>query len=116
VLVLAVSAVCVGLLARNMTTANPGHFAGDYVIYARANADGITDSAKAYEPNCNNGTNDGQAQTSGETNTFYGRIHSYADLQLTGASRYEDTISPDPEITYGVNDNAPPPSADPYDC
>jgi hypothetical protein len=91
-LVLVVIVAAVGLLISQDATGNPGHFADDYVIYARANAEGITEDRKAYEPDCD-GSNHGQAQTSGQTNTFYGRIHSYADMQLTGANTYADTLS-----------------------
>ena len=100
--------VIVGLLLPLTAAGNPHHGAGDYVIFAKAGAEGITTDQKAFEPDCDN-SNHGQGETSGQTNNYYGRIHSNADLKLAGANTFGDTISPDTEITYGVNDGAADP-------
>ena len=80
------------------------HNAGDYLLFAKAAGDGETDDPKAYEPVCDD-SNDKQADISGSNSVFYGRIHSNADLAVSGSdNNFQDTGSPNPELTYGVND------------
>ncbi len=84
--------------------ADDAHNAGDYLIFAKAAGDGQTDDPKAYEPVCDD-ANDKQADVSGSNSSFYGRIHSNADLAISGTDNwFRDTISPNSELTYGVND------------
>src|SRR5688572_2393149 len=94
-----------------VVSANPDHFAGDYFMYAKADAVNVTDARKGYEPACDT-SNDKQADVSGSSNNFYGRIHSNADLAISGVGNiFHDTVSPTTELTFGANDNAPPPSS-----
>jgi hypothetical protein len=80
------------------------HNAGDYFMFAKAAGDGGTDDPKAYEPVCDD-ANDKQADVSGSNSNFYGRIHSNADLAISGSDNwFRDTLSPNSELTYGVND------------
>lgn len=80
------------------------HTAGDYFMFAKAAGDGGTSDPKAYEPVCDD-ANDKQADVSGSNSDFYGRIHSNADLAISGADNwFRDTASPNAELTYGVND------------
>lgn len=80
------------------------HDAGDYFMFAKAAGDGGTDDPKAYEPVCDD-ANDKQADVSGSNSHFYGRIHSNADLAISGSDNwFRDTFSPNAELTYGVND------------
>ena len=46
------AAVVVGLLIPLNASSNPHHFAGDYVLFAKAIAAGITTGPKAFEPDC----------------------------------------------------------------
>ena len=83
--------------------------AGDYLMFAKAAGDGGSDDPEVYEPVCDD-ANDKQADVSGSNSHVYGRIHSNADLAISGSdNRFYDTGSPDPELTYGVNDG---PSSD----
>jgi hypothetical protein len=83
---------------------NPHHRAGAYFMFAKAAGDGGTSDPKAYEPVCND-SNDKQADVSGSNSNFYGRIHSNADLAISGSNNhFRNTASPNPELTYGVND------------
>lgn len=83
---------------------NSGHNAGDYFMFAKAAGDGGSSDPKVYEPVCND-ANDKQADVSGSNSHFYGRLHSNADLAISGSDNwFRDTISPNSEITYGVND------------
>jgi hypothetical protein len=83
---------------------NVTHNAGGYFIFAKAAGDGDTSDPKAYEPGCDD-ANDKQADVSGSNSGFYGRIHSNADLAISGVDNaFTDTVSPNPELTYGVND------------
>jgi hypothetical protein len=83
---------------------NVTHNAGGYFIFAKAAGDGDTSDPKAYEPSCDD-ANDKQADVSGSNSSFYGRIHSNADLAISGVDNtFTDTVSPNPELTYGVND------------
>lgn len=80
------------------------HNSGDYFMFAKAAGDGYTDDPKAYEPVCND-ANDKQADVSGSNSHYYGRIHSNADLAISGSDNwFRNTFSPNPELTYGVND------------
>lgn len=80
------------------------HHAGDYFLFAKAAGDGGTSDPKAYEPVCDD-ANDKQADVSGSNSDYYGRIHSNADLAISGADNwFRDTLSPNAELTYGVND------------
>jgi hypothetical protein len=73
-------------------------------MFAKAAGDGDTSDPKTYEPRCND-ANDKQADVSGSNSDFYGRIHSNADLAISGADNvFSDTVSPNAELTYGVND------------
>ncbi len=84
------------------------HSAGDYFMFAKAAGDGGTSDPKAYEPVCDD-ANDKQADISGSNSSFWGRIHSNADLAISGVdNRFNDTNSPNPELTYGVNDGSSP--------
>lgn len=79
------------------------HDAGDYFLFAKAAGDGETDDPKAYEPVCDD-ANDKQADVSGSNSNFYGRLHSNADMAISGSDNwFRDTRSPNPELTYGVN-------------
>lgn len=103
-IVLAAVLVIGGLLFPGSVSGNPGHDAGDYMMFAKAAGDGGTTDPKVYEPVCDD-ANDKQADVSGSNSNFYGRIHSNADLAISGAdNRFWDTSSPNPELTYGVND------------
>jgi hypothetical protein len=83
---------------------DPSHTAGDYFIFAKAAGDGETDDPKAYEPVCDD-ANDKQADVSGSNSDFYGRLHSNADLAISGSDNwFRNTVSPNPGLTYGVND------------
>jgi hypothetical protein len=85
-------------------SSHPDHNAGDYFTFAKAAGDGGTSDPKAYEPVCDD-ANDKQADVSGSNSYFYGRIHSNADLAISGVDNwFRDTGSPNPELTYGVND------------
>lgn len=80
------------------------HDVGDYFMFAKAAGDGQTDDPKAYEPVCDD-ANDKQADVSGSNSHYYGRIHSNADLAISGSDNwFRNTFSPNPELTYGVND------------
>lgn len=84
------------------------HSAGDYFMFAKAAGDGDTSDPKAYEPVCDD-ANDKQSDVSGSDNHIYGRIHSNADLAISGSDNwFRDTRSPNPELTYGVNDGPSP--------
>jgi hypothetical protein len=84
--------------------ADDAHNAGDYFMFAKAAGDGQTDDPKAYEPVCDD-ANDKQADVSGSNSSFYGRIHSNADLAISGTDNwFHNTLSPNSELTYGVND------------
>lgn len=84
------------------------HSAGDYFMFAKAAGDGSTSDPKAYEPDCDD-ANDKQADVSGSNSIYWGRIHSNADLAISGVdNRFIDTVSPNPELTYGVNDSPSP--------
>jgi hypothetical protein len=88
-----------GMVAR----ADPDHSGGDYFMFAKAAAPGTTTRA-ANEPACD-GSNDKQADISGSSNHIYGRVHSNADLAISGSGNvFHDTSSPNEEITYGVNE------------
>src|SRR5687767_10324013 len=101
------------LLSAQFAGANPDHSAGDYFMFAKVAAPGTTDP-KAFEPSCD-ASNHKQADFSGSSSFVYGRIHSNADVANSGAGNtFVDSGSPNTEITYGVNDNAPP--ASPPDC
>ncbi len=83
---------------------NTAHAAGDYFMFAKAAGDGETDDPKAFEPVCDD-ANDKQADFSGSNSHVYGRIHSNADLAISGSDNwFHDTYPPNPELTYGVND------------
>jgi hypothetical protein len=83
---------------------SPAHSAGDYFMFAKAAGDGDTSDPKAYEPICDD-ANDKQADVSGSNSHFYGRLHSNADLAISGADNwFRNTNSPNSELTYGVND------------
>ncbi len=102
-------ATLMSLFASRGVRANPDHNAGDYLMFARAAGDGGSDDREVYEPVCDD-SNDKQAEISGSDSGFYGRIHSQADLAVSGSdNRFFDTASPNPELTYGVNDG---PSSD----
>src|SRR5688572_12436045 len=113
VLVLTAAVLCA--LYALPASGNPDHSAGDYFMFAKAAAVGTTDR-KANEAACDT-SNDKQADVSGSNNDVYGRIHSNADLAISGSGNiFADTAispatSPNPELTFGVNDNAPPPSS-----
>lgn len=93
-----------GLQPPLIASGNAIHNAGDYFMFAKAAGDGDTSDPKAYEPRCDD-ANDKQADVSGSNSTFYGRIHSNADLAISGSGNvFSDTVSPNPELTYGVND------------
>ncbi|MBK8985144.1 MAG: S8 family serine peptidase [Chloroflexi bacterium] len=80
------------------------HNAGDYFMFAKASGDGGSSDPKVYEPVCD-GANDKQADISGSNSDFYGRLHSNADLAISGSdNRFRNTLSPNSELTYGVND------------
>src|SRR5687768_17545725 len=80
------------LLSAQQADANPHHSAGDYVIFAKAlNPTVPLGTFETREPNCD-GANHSQGEASGQTNQYYGRIHSNADLGLNGANTYFDTI------------------------
>jgi hypothetical protein len=107
VAVLAVTAVALALGLIQTAAANPDHSAGDYFMYALAGANGISDR-KANEQDCD-GSNDKQSDISGSDSFFYGRIHSHADIAISGSGNdFVNTGSPNPEITFGVNDGPPP--------
>lgn len=112
VLLTIVAFFCTLLLSLILTpnaAADPDHNAGDYFMFARAAGDGGSDDPKVYEPACDD-SNDKQADISGSQNNFYGRIHSHADLAISGSdNRFFDSASPNTELTYGVNDG---PSSD----
>lgn len=92
------------LLVQSPANGSLQHSAGDYFMFAKAAGDGETDDPKAYEPVCDD-ANDKQADISGSNSDYYGRIHSNADLAISGSDNYfRDTASPNPELTYGVND------------
>jgi hypothetical protein len=96
------------LLSSAPALANPDHSAGDYFVFAKAAGDGSTSDRKAFEPDCDS-SNDKQADVSGSNSGFYGRIHSNADLAISGSNNvFSDTTSPNPELTYGVNDGPSP--------
>jgi hypothetical protein len=99
------SLIAVTLLSLAQPAAgNLVHNAGDYFMFAKAAGDGETDDPKAYEPICDD-ANDKQADISGSNSDYYGRIHSNADLAVSGADNFfRDTVSPNTELTYGVND------------
>ena len=109
VLLILIVAVALLLAAASLmlpaeVNANPDHNAGDYVMFAKAAGDGETDDPEAYEPDCDD-SNDKQSDISGSNNDFYGRVHSNADLAISGSdNRFLDTSSPNSELTYGVND------------
>jgi hypothetical protein len=84
--------------------ADDAHNGGDYFMFAKAAGDGQTDDPKTYEPVCDD-ANDKQADVSGSNSSFYGRIHSNADLAISGTYNwFRNTLSPNSELTYGVND------------
>jgi hypothetical protein len=86
------------LLGSRSATANPDHSAGDYFVFSKT-VHGIFT-----ETNCN-GSNDKQADISGSFNQFWGRIHSNADIAVSGQNNtFKDTSSPNPEVTYGTHD------------
>jgi len=103
--IFAVVMLAAGLLHSPPTVSgNPDHSAGHYFVFAKAAGDGGTSDPKVYEPICDD-ANDKQADVSGSNSHFYGRIHSNADLAISGVdNRFRDTGSPNPELTYGVND------------
>ena len=107
-------ALTLGLLSPTSASGNPDHFAGDYFMFAKAAGDDPVSpnpNRESYEPACDI-TNNGQAEVSGSTSFFYGRIHSNADLVNSGDdSTFVETASTNPELTYGVTDNAPPTSS-----
>lgn len=85
-------------------SADPHHDAGDYFMFARAAGDGGSDDPEVYEPVCDD-SNDKQVDISGSNSHFHGRIHSHADLAVSGSNnRFFDTTSPNTELTYGAND------------
>lgn len=85
---------------------NSAHNAGDYFMFAKAAGDGDTSDPKAYEPVCDD-ANDKQADVSGSNSNFYGRLHSNADLAVSGVDNwFRNTSSPNSELTYGVNDES----------
>ena len=73
-------------------------------MFAKAGATGVNDR-KANESDCN-GSNDKQVDVSGSNSTFHGRLHSNADFAVSGSGNVfsDNTSSPNPELTYGVND------------
>jgi hypothetical protein len=103
-LAIAVLLATASLLSPAAVNADPGHDAGDYLMFAKAAGDGDTSDPEAYEPVCDD-SNDKQSDISGSNSHFYGRIHSNADLAISGSdNRFLDTSSPNPELTFGVND------------
>lgn len=104
VLGLALVIIAVAQMGPRTVSGNPDHDAGDYVMFAKAAGDGETDDPQAYEPVCDS-ENDKQSDISGSNSNFYGRVHSNADLAISGSdNRFFDSGSPNPELTYGVND------------
>lgn len=100
--------ITIHLLSPPTVRSNPDHNAGDYFMFAKAAGDGSTSDPKAYEPDCDD-ANDKQADVSGSNSDFYGRIHSNADLAISGVDNwFRNTGSPNPELTYGVNDGPEP--------
>lgn len=98
--------VMAGQMGPRTASGNPDHDAGDYVMFAKAAGDGETDDPEAYEPVCDS-ENDKQSDISGSNSRFFGRVHSNADLAISGSdNRFLDTGSPNPELTYGVNDES----------
>ena len=71
------------------------HDASDFFIFARAE---FGDSRKSNETNCD-GSNDKQADVSGSTDIFFGRIHSNADLAVSGSGNSFAAA-----LTYGTTD------------
>lgn len=85
------------IVGNDKATANPDYSAGDYLLFSKAAY------GKFAEANCN-GSNDKQAEISGSGNTFSGLIHSNADLAISAVNVFQDSTAPNPEITYGTND------------
>ena len=106
VAVLVAAAATIGALYALPASGNPDHSAGDYFIFAKA-ASGNTGEIKGHEPDCNS-SNDKQADVSGSNHHIYGRVHSNADLAVSGSGNvfHDVATSPNPELTFGVNDGA----------
>ena len=75
------------------------HFAGDYFIFSKGGSGQETEGLEC------NPSNDKQVDISGNHLYIFGRIHSNADVVVSGQNNtFVDTLSPNPEITYGDGD------------
>lgn len=92
------------VLSPALASINAEPNAGDYLLFAKALATGVTADRKANEPSCDS-SNEKQAEVSGSSSNLYGRIHSNADVGVSGTGNtFFDTSSPNNEITFGVHE------------
>src|SRR5688500_3681948 len=93
----AVAIAMVGLPTALLPQAQANHVdASDFFAFGKANMAGTQD-IKSDDPNCD-GSNEKHVDISGATSDFFGRVHSNADLAISGANN--DFADP---VSYGTN-------------